>query len=163
ADDRNTNRRGSRYGEHQEATELSADRSASMTDKDELAALRRELAEERAERKREVEELKAKVSPPEKKPFVPEPWEPIDWTARMTMPPSALEEMVRAEPRGFMAGVVHDNRAPTGRPGMIPNSQQASDARPVAGDGKGFAREMSLGPSAREIELIDRGVNAALP
>jgi hypothetical protein len=54
-----------------------------MTAKEELAAL-----------KREVEELKAKLSPP--KPFKPQPYEPIDWTARMSMAPSALKAMVEA-------------------------------------------------------------------
>jgi hypothetical protein len=68
-----------------------------MTAKEELAAL-----------KREVEELKAKLAPP--KPFTPEPFQRYDPTAGMSMPPSALAAMVNAEPRGFMAGVVRDNR-----------------------------------------------------
>jgi hypothetical protein len=49
----------------------------------------------------------------------------------MSMPRSALEAMIAAEPRGFMKGVVHDNRAPTGRPGMIP--EQPSNVRPDSG------------------------------
>ena len=71
-----------------------------MTDKkDEIAELRAEVAA-----------LKAALSgkedkPPPKKEFVPQPYEPIDWTARMSMPRSAIEAMVAAEPRGFMAGV----------------------------------------------------------
>jgi hypothetical protein len=120
-------------------------------DDDELAAL-----------KARVEELERKAKPPEpEKPFVPAPYQRYDPTAGMSMPPSALRAMVAAEPRGFMAGVVHDNRAPTGRPGMIPQ-EQVSGPRASAGDGKGWAREIPLGPQPG-IDLIDRGVNAALP
>jgi hypothetical protein len=70
-----------------------------MTAKEELAKLRRE-----------VEELKAKLTPP--KPFVPKPYEPIDWTARMTMPPSALQAMVAAVPDRLIKDIVRDNQAP---------------------------------------------------
>ena len=104
-----------------------------MTAKDELAAL-----------KREVEELKAKLSPP--KPFVPKPYEPIDWTARMSMPPSALRAMVAAEPRGFMAGVVHDNRAPGTPTGTIPRSTGGGGQANVPGSGTGWAHETPIGP-----------------
>jgi hypothetical protein len=106
-----------------------------MTAKEELAAL-----------KREVEELKAKLSPP--KPFVSKPHEPIDWTARMSMPPSALAAMLAAEPRGFMQGVLRDNRgAPTGPTGMIPRSQQPAGGGPAAsGSGTGWGHSTPLGP-----------------
>jgi hypothetical protein len=121
-----------------------------MSEKDELAALRKR-----------VEELERANKPPE--PFKPQPYEPIDWTARMSMPPSALRAMVNAEPRGFMAGVVHDNRAPTS-PSTIPSSQQSRNVRGgnVPGSGTGWAAERPLGPQPG-IDLIDRGVNAALP
>ena len=62
----------------------------------------------------------------------------------MATPPSALQDMIAAEPRGFMSGVLHDNRAPTGRPGMIPN-QPASGPR-SAGDGTGYVEPRPLGP-----------------
>jgi hypothetical protein len=83
--------------------------------------------------------------------------------ANSWMPPNAVQEMVAAEPRGFMAGVVHDNRAPTS-PGTIPRSEQPSNVRSsnVAGSGTGWAHERPLGPQPG-IDLIDRGVNAALP
>ena len=73
-----------------------------MTAKEELAAL-----------KHEVEELKAKLSPP--KPFVPQPHQQYDPTAGMCMPPSALAAMVAAVPSNFMRDVVRDNRAPSTR------------------------------------------------
>jgi hypothetical protein len=77
---------------------------------DELAAL-----------KARVEELERKNEPP--KPFVPEPYQKYDPTAGMSMPPSAMRAMIAVEPKGFMRGVVHDNRAPT-TPSTIPTSQQ---------------------------------------
>ena len=107
---------------------------------------------------RQLAEQKAKEEP---KPFKPQPYQRYDPTAGMCMPPSTMQGMIAAEPKGFMAGVVHDNRAPTGRPGMIPN-QPPSGGGPVAGDGKGFAREIPIGPPPG-IDLIDRAVNAALP
>jgi hypothetical protein len=100
-----------------------------MTAKDELAAL-----------KREVEELKAKLSPP--KPFVPEPYQRYDPTAGMSMPRSTMLEMARAVPDQMMREIaLRDNRAPTGRPGMIPNSQQSTGggSANVPGSGTGWA------------------------
>jgi hypothetical protein len=77
----------------------------------------------------------------------------------MTMPPSVLAEMVKAVPDRMLRDIVHDNRAPTGRPGMIPSSQQASSAGPSAGDGKGWAREIPLGPPAG-IRYVDQQIDA---
>jgi hypothetical protein len=112
-----------------------------MTAKEELAAL-----------KREVEELKARLSPP--KPFVPKPHEPYDPTAGMCMPPSALRAMVAAEPRGFMQGVVRDNRAPTGPTGAIPRSQQqptgGGPATSGSGTGWGHSTPLVLLPALRK-------------
>ena len=102
---------------------------------DEIAALRKR-----------IEELEAKAKPPE--PFKPQPYEPIDWTARMSMPPSALAAMVAAEPRGFMAGVVRDNRgAPTGPTSAIPRSTDGGGGSANApGSGTGWAHETPIGP-----------------
>jgi hypothetical protein len=85
----------------------------------EIAALREEVAA-----------LKAALSgkedkPPPKKEFVEQPYQRYDPTAGMCMPPSALQAMVAAEPRGFMSGVVRDNRAPNS-PSTIPRREQAT-------------------------------------
>jgi hypothetical protein len=109
-----------------------------MTDKEELAAL-----------KKKVEELETKVSPPKEKPFVPAPYQRYDPTEGMSMPPSALREMAQHPCNQVMRGVIQDRHAPTGRPGMIPQ-EQVSGSRPSAGDGKGWAREIPLGPSIHQ-------------
>jgi hypothetical protein len=121
-----------------------------MTAKDELAAL-----------KREVEELKAKLSPP--KPFKPEPYQRYDPTEGMCMPPSALAAMVAAVPDHVIREIaMRDNRAPTGRPGMIPNSQQPSGggaSANVPGSGTGWAHERPLGPPPG-IRYVDAQLDA---
>jgi hypothetical protein len=102
---------------------------------DEIAALRKR-----------IEELEAKAKPPEPpKPFVPEPYQRYDPTAGMSMPPSALAAMVAAEPRGFMQGVVRDNRAPSTPTGAIPRSTSGGPAN-VPGGGKGWVEPTPLGP-----------------
>jgi hypothetical protein len=131
-----------------------------MSDKDELAALQARVAE-----------LEAKAKPPE----------PIDWEkaiaehndrmhqmreGRMNaaMPPSALQDLINGEPRGFMAGVLRDNRrGPTSPTGMIPNSgRSAGDGVGGAANKSGWRDATPIGPPPG-IELIDRAVNAALP
>jgi len=129
-----------------------------MSDKDRIAALERD----NAELKNDLAELKAKVDPPKPKPFKPEPYQQYDPTAGMCMPPSATQAMVAAEPRGFMAGVVRDNRnAPTSPTGMIPASQSGGGVREKSST-PGYVDPRPLGPQPG-IDLIDRGVNAALP
>jgi hypothetical protein len=57
--------------------------------------------------------------------------------------------MVAAVPDRMIRDIVHDNRAPTGRPGMIPNSQQSSGGggpANVPGGGTGWVDPVSLGP-----------------
>jgi hypothetical protein len=121
--------------------------------KDDIAALRAE-----------IEKLKSAVAgkedkPPPKKEFVPEHREPIDWTARMSMPQSAIEAMVAAEPKDFMANVVHDNRAPT-HPGMIPRSEQTVAGPKSGGDGTGWSAPTPLRPPDG-VAQADRLMDAA--
>jgi hypothetical protein len=117
---------------------------------DKLAALEAEVAAQRAR----VEELERKAKPPA--PFVPIPYERFDPTARMSMPPSALAEMVNAVPDHVVRGVIRDNRAPTGpsSAGAIPSSQQISNVR--TGGGTGWAHEVPLGnpPGTRMVDAI---------
>jgi hypothetical protein len=122
-----------------------------------------------ADLEREVAELKAKVSPPKSDFKEISDAEHRDRVHQMRerqantwMPLSAVQEMIAAEPKGFMHDVaLRDARAPNS-PGMIPRSEQPSNVRPSAGSGTGWAHERPLGPQPG-IDLIDRGVNAALP
>jgi len=122
------------------------------TAKDELAKL-----------KREVDELKAKLSPPKPaEPFKPGPYQRYDPTAGMSMPPSALRAMVEAVP-DMREVALRDARAPTGpsSQGAIPSSQQVSNVRGtnVAGSGTGWAREIPLGPSMHQ-RYVDAQLDA---
>lgn len=129
-----------------------------MTDepKNEIAALRAE-----------VEALKAKVDPP-KSNFVPmTDAEHRDWVhqmqeRRMAMatPPSVIRDWNVLDDN-LLKGVRGDARAPTGRPGMIPSSHQPTDVRAPSST-PGWVEPTPLGPQPG-IDLIDRGVNAALP
>jgi hypothetical protein len=106
-----------------------------MTNEEKIAALEREMAE-----------LKAKVNPPEPKPFVPAPYQRYDPTEGMRMPPSALRAMVDAVPDRMLRDIVRDNRgAPTGPTTMNPSSQRGGPVN-VPGSGTGWAREIPLGP-----------------
>jgi hypothetical protein len=72
--------------------------------------------------KARIEELEAKAKPPA--PFTPEPYQRYDPTAGMSMPRSALEAMIAAEPRGFMRDVIKDHQgAPTGPSPMTPRDK----------------------------------------
>jgi hypothetical protein len=111
-------------------------------------------ADDIAALKKKVEELEAKVSPP-KSTFVPmTDAEHRDMVHRMRerqanswMPPSAIQEMIAAEPRGFMRDVaLRDARAPNS-PSTIPRTEHPSNrSSNVAGSGTGWAREIPLSP-----------------
>jgi hypothetical protein len=111
-------------------------------------------AEEIAALKKKVEELEAKVDPP-KSTFVPV--SDAEWRDRMhqmregrmamATPPSALQDMVAAEPKGFMRDVaMRDGRAPN-TPGMVPSSQQPSGSGGAAPSrGSGWVDAAPIGP-----------------
>jgi len=110
-----------------------------MTNKNEIAELKARIAKL---------ERDAKPEPPPK-PFVPQPHQQYDPTAGMCMPPSALAAMVNAVPDHVIREIaMRDGRAPTGRPGMIPTSQQSSGggSANVPGSGTGWAHETPIGP-----------------
>jgi hypothetical protein len=115
-------------------------------------------AEEIAALKAEVAALKAKVDPP-KSEFKPQPYQQYDPTANMCMPMSTMMEMARVVPTGMLRDIVHDNRAPTGRPGMIPEQPSNVRGDNVAGSGSGWAHETPLGPPPG-IQWVDRQLDA---
>jgi len=129
-----------------------------MSNKGEIEELKKELAEQKAK----VEALERANKP--KEPFKPQPYEPIDWTARMSMPPSALRAMVEAVPDRVIRDIaMRDARAPQGpsSQGAIPSSQQVSNVHPggVPGGGTGWAREIPLGPSVDQ-RYVDAQLDA---
>jgi hypothetical protein len=104
-----------------------------MTDKDELAAL-----------KKKVEELEAKVSPP-KSDFVPmTDAEHQNWVHQMRerrMSAATPPEMVRdwaVIPEHIVRGIVNDRHAPTGRPGMIPEQPNRGSTSPAPSTTPGY-------------------------
>jgi hypothetical protein len=111
-----------------------------MTDKQELEAL-----------KKKVEELEAKVSPP-KSDFVPlTDAEHIDRMhrmreARMAMatPPEVIRDFAVLDDALVKGITLRDARAPTGRPGMITDSQQPTSPRSSAGSGTGWVAPTPL-------------------
>jgi len=122
---------------------------------DEIAALRAE-----------VEALKSALARKEDKPEPKAPFAPAyqryDPTERMTMPMSALQAMVAAEPRGFMQGVVRDNRGPSTPTSMIPSSHQPTGGggpANVPGSGTGWIDPRPLGPSPHH-RYVDQQIDA---
>jgi hypothetical protein len=98
--------------------------------------------------KAEVEALKSALSGKEDKPpkstFVPmtdaEHMSRVhamrERQANSWMPPSAVQAMIAAEPKGFMAGVVRDNRAPgPGNQSAIPTQATVRESSPVRESG----------------------------
>jgi hypothetical protein len=109
---------------------------------DELAALiKKEVAAE----------LERRAKPPE--PFTPAPYQRWDPTANMTMPLSTLRDMCNAVPDSVMRGVIHDNRAPTGRPGMIPE-QPSRGSNVVRGTGWVDAPPLRPPPGVAQADKI---------
>ena len=116
---------------------------------DEIAAL-----------KARVEELERANKPPE--PFKPEPYQRYDPTEGMSMPRSTMLEMARAVPDQMMREIaLRDNRAPTGRPGMIPNSQQSTGggSANMPGGGTGWVDPAPLGPPPG-LRYVDQQLDA---
>jgi hypothetical protein len=121
----------------------------------ELAALRRE-----------VEELKAKVSPP-KNTFVPisdaEHQDRVhqmrEGRMSMAMPPSVVRYFADGVTAADCADLRQQSHRPTGRPGMIPDNQQPASPRPSPGDGTGWAREIPLGPPPG-LRYVDQQLDA---
>jgi hypothetical protein len=120
--------------------------------KKELAKLKKELADQKAE----VEALKA-AQPKPKPEFKEQPYQRYDPTEGMTMPLSTLRDMVNAVPDRVMRDVVfRDARAPQS-PGMIPSSQEVSNVRGnIAGGGTGYVdpRPLSNPPGVAQADKL---------
>jgi hypothetical protein len=123
-------------------------------------------AEEIAALRKELDEVKSALAPKPKSTFVPMTDEQHrdmvhqmrERQANAWMPPSAVQAMVAAEPKGFMREVgLRDARVPTSASGMVPSTPQSSP-RPSAGDGTGWttAPPLSNPPGTGPGSLADR-------
>jgi hypothetical protein len=117
-----------------------------MTQKDEIAAL-----------KKKVEELEAKLSPPKSPPSAEERERATrEWQDQMhqmrerrmslAMPPSVIRDMAVLDDRLVKEIALRDARAPTGPRGAIPSSQQAGGGGSSPSSTPGWVDPAPLGP-----------------
>src|SRR5262245_26781760 len=85
------------------------------------------------------------------KPAPDEPWQKIDWTEGMKMPPSAVRAMVAAVPDSLTRAIVGDNR---------PAPRSTPEPEPPRSKGTGWQEEVPL-RSPPGIDICDRLVDAA--
>jgi hypothetical protein len=104
-----------------------------------------------ADLEREIAELKAK-QPKEEKPFVGKPWKKIDYTAQMTMPPSAVRAMCDAVPDDVLRAVVGDHRRGVSQPGGLIKDE--GEKPKVKGSGWVDAAPLGPDPSVKHIDRI---------
>ena len=109
-----------------------------MSDDDELSKLKKEVAD-----------LKQRLDPP---PRSPSTYQPPDYTAGMSMPASAILEMMKAVPESLMRGLRADAQKPNPVTGGPPQPQQ-----PVK-RGTGWVDERKLEPPPG-IEHCDRMID----
>jgi hypothetical protein len=131
---------------------------------DDIAALRKR-----------IEELEAKATPKPQPSAAEQERATAKWIdemhqmreGRMSLatPPSVVHDFAVLDDRMVKEITLRDARAPTGpnSQGAIPSSQQVSNVHTGGGgSGTGWVDPRPLGPQPG-IDLIDRGVNAALP
>jgi hypothetical protein len=99
---------------------------------------------------KELKELKGEKPKP-----IAEPWQPIDWTARMSMPPSAIKAMVDAVPDRLVRDLVNDFRQSRPEPSSM--RDPPSPREPVKGTGW---VEPKVPDRSREFDLVDRIVES---
>jgi hypothetical protein len=126
-----------------------------MTDKDEIAALRRE-----------VDALKAAQQPKPQPSREEQERATAEWIdkmhqmreGRMSMatPPSVVRDFAVLDDRMVKEIALRDARAPTGRPGMIPQPSSGGGGRPSSGDGSGWVepRPLTNPPGTNWVDAI---------
>ena len=100
-------------------------------------------------RVRQLEEVVARLQglePPKPKPvepFVAEPWQPIDWTARASMPPLAMRELAEAVPKD-MCGAAEARALSAVAVGRQPVVGKSDPSQRVLGQGRGWVEPRKL-------------------
>jgi hypothetical protein len=131
-----------------------------MTTKDDELS---QLKAEQAQMAKRIAELERAAQPPPPAPDFGR-YQRYDPTEGMSMDRSVMREMARAVPDGMVRDIaMRDNRAPVGpsAQGVIPSSQGVGSVRTGGVNTGGWVEPRSDRPPG--IDLIDRGVNAALP
>jgi hypothetical protein len=104
------------------------------------------------ERIRALEEELARLKGEKPKP-VGEPWQPIDWTARMSMDRETMMEMARAVPDRLVRDIVRAG-------GVAAPSSMLGPSKPAAPNkGTGWV-EPKVFDRSREFDLVDRIVES---
>src|SRR6516162_8877536 len=127
-------------------------------------------AEEIAQLKKELAEVKAAVPKPQKSSAELER-ENREWMDQMhqmrerrmnfTTPPSVVRDMAGGVTEADCADLRRASHRPTGPSPMAPSSPPVTGVRRgVAGDGTGWSREISLGPSPHQ-RYVDAQLDAA--
>jgi hypothetical protein len=115
-----------------------------MTNEDKIAALEREVAELKAAQpkpqpSREDQERATAE-------WINEMHQMREGRMAFATPPSVKRYFADQDDRMVKEIALRDARAPTGRPGMIPQEPGSGGGRPSSGDGSGWAPQIPLGP-----------------
>ena len=124
---------------------------------DELAALRAEVDALKAAQPKP--ELSAEERERRTREWQNEMHQMREGRMSFATPPSVVRDFAVLDDRLVKKIALRDARAPTGRPGMIPSSQQPASPRPSAGDGTGWAREIPIGPPPG-LRYVDQQLDA---
>jgi hypothetical protein len=114
------------------------------TMEEKIADLERQIAAHK-------EELARLRSEPHKPPVGAKPWQPIDYTENMRMPPSAAWEMAKVVPDDLVRQIVGDS---------MRKAQPSPPAEPEPERGTGWVDEVKFPDRSREFELMDRVVES---
>jgi hypothetical protein len=115
------------------------------------------MTDELAELKKRVAELEKAAKPPA--PFDPGPIQRFDYTAGMSMPASALRDMVNAVPTDMIREIaMRDGRAPTGpsAQGVVPSSQPMGSVRVGGGNTVPLGPPPGVAQADRIVDAFDR-------
>jgi hypothetical protein len=115
-----------------------------MTNEEKIAALEREMAKLKAAAEPKPEKTWAEIER-ENAEHQDRVHQMRERQANTWMHPSVVQDLVNGEPKGFMSGVIGDNRnAPTSARGMIPNSGGGGGS--AVSPGTGYVAPTPLGP-----------------
>jgi hypothetical protein len=133
-----------------------------MTDEtaDKIAALEREVAELKAAQPKPQPSREDQERATAK--WIDEMHQMREGRMRFATPPEVVRDLTVLDDRMVKEIALRDARAPTGRPGAIPTEPGGGPPSSSKSSTPGWIDPRPLGPQPG-IDLIDKGVNAALP